>query len=86
MFHSERNLKKHFTSSIHSFISLENTNTLLEPTFVSGAKIRKTYDVSSSSLRLWAEQGKIQVVRSQEGKGKRLYCLGDFQKLIRRFP
>jgi predicted site-specific integrase-resolvase len=50
--------------------------------YVSGATIRKTYEVSSSSLRSWAEQGKIKVVRSQFCKGKRLYCFGDFAHLM----
>ena len=29
--------------------------------------VRKSYDVSSSTLRSWAEQGKVKVVRSQGG-------------------
>lgn len=49
---------------------------------MSGATIRKSYDVSSSTLRSWAEQGKVKVVRSQGGKGKRLYCLADFKRQV----
>lgn len=49
---------------------------------MSGATIRKSYDVSSSTLRNWAEQGKVKVVRSQGGKGKRLYCLADFKHQV----
>lgn len=49
---------------------------------MSGATIRKQYDVSSSTLRSWAEQGKVKVVRSQGGKGKRLYCLADFKRQV----
>lgn len=45
--------------------------------YVSGATIRKTYDVCNTSLRSWADQGKIRVVRTSEGSGKRLYCLED---------
>jgi putative resolvase len=52
---------------------------------VSGATIRKNYDVSSSTLRSWAEQGKVKVVRSQGGKGKRLYCLDDFKHQVGLF-
>jgi predicted site-specific integrase-resolvase len=39
------------------------------------SSVRKTHDVRPSSLRSWATQSKIQVVRSQGGTGKRFYCL-----------
>lgn len=76
MFHSAKRSRGifHFKYSFYSVFQ-QKPHSLLEPIFVTGAKIRKTYDVSSSTLRSWAEQGKIKVVRSQEGKGKRLYNL-----------
>lgn len=49
---------------------------------MSGSTIRKSYDVSSSTLRSWAEQGKVKVIRSQGGAGKRLYCLADFKHQV----
>ena len=52
---------------------------------MSGATIRKSYDVSSSTLRSWAKQGKVKVVRRQGGEGKRLYCLVDFKHHIGLF-
>lgn len=52
------------------------------PQSVSGAKIRKSYDVSSSALRNWAVQGKIRVIRSHGGKGKRLHCFDDFKQQV----
>lgn len=52
---------------------------------MSGATIRKSYDVSPSTLRSWADQGKVQVVRSQGGTGKRLYCLTDVKHQLGLF-
>lgn len=51
----------------------------LEQLYVTASKIRKKYDVSTSALRLWAEQGKIKIIRNNNGTGKRLYCLSDFE-------
>jgi putative resolvase len=53
-----------------------------DPYYATGAKIRNTYDVSASSLRSWADQGKIRTVRSHEGSGKRLYLLSDVTKVL----
>jgi predicted site-specific integrase-resolvase len=49
---------------------------------VSGASIRKRYDVSPTALRSWADQGKIKVVRAASSTGRRLYSLADFLKVV----
>lgn len=50
--------------------------------FVTGATIRGTYDVSPSTLREWADQGKVEAIRTQSGSGKRRYRLSDVAKLL----
>ena len=48
--------------------------------YVSASTIRKTYDVTSHSLISWANEGKIQYVRTPGGK--RLYHKADVQRLF----
>jgi len=65
---------------VHSFISFRSFT--LDQRFVTGATIRKTYDVSSSTLRDWADQGKVEAIRTQAGAGKRRYRLADVATLL----
>jgi putative resolvase len=56
------------------------------PHYVTGATIRKTYDVSPSTLRDWADQGKVKAIRSQGAIGKRRYSLADVANLLGATP
>jgi putative resolvase len=53
-----------------------------QPHFVTGATIRKTYDVSPSTLRDWADQGKVKAIRAQSSSGKRRYDIHDVLRLL----
>lgn len=48
--------------------------------FVSGARVKRSYDVCTNSLRSWASSGKIRS-RTLPG-GKHLYALDDVHKLL----
>jgi predicted site-specific integrase-resolvase len=54
----------------------------LSQEFVTGATIRQTYDVSASTLRGWADQGKVEAIRTQGGSGKRRYRLSDVARAL----
>jgi predicted site-specific integrase-resolvase len=47
--------------------------------YISAHKIKKKFDISSNSLRLWAESGKIRFLRINEN-GKRIYNVEDINK------
>jgi len=47
--------------------------------YVRATTIQQNYDVSFTTLRRWAEGGKIRFKRTSD-KGKRLYCLEDVKK------
>jgi putative resolvase len=50
--------------------------------YVSANQIRKIFDVSVVSLRRWAEQGKIDIVRTPGGKKKRLYRVDSVKRAL----
>lgn len=54
--------------------------------FVSAAKLRKQFDITSGTLRRWAEQGKIKFVRPNAEScgrgGRRLYSVNDIQSIL----
>ena len=52
--------------------------------YVTSTRIRKTFGVSNTTLRNWAEAGRVQVVRiGGSGSGRRLYLKED---TLREFP
>jgi predicted site-specific integrase-resolvase len=53
-----------------------------ESEYVSPFKIRKRFDITSNTLRSWAEAGKIGFIRINEGKGKRLYNINDVNRVL----
>jgi len=48
--------------------------------YISASKITKQFDVSSGSLRRWAEEGKIRFLRPN--KGKRIYHIEDIVRIF----
>jgi predicted site-specific integrase-resolvase len=48
--------------------------------YISGHKITKQFDITSTCLRRWSDEGQIRSLRTQDGKGKRVYNLQDIQK------
>jgi len=50
--------------------------------YISPYKIKKRFDVSSNTLRTWAEKGIISCIRIREGKGKRLYNISEVEKIF----
>jgi len=50
--------------------------------YISPYKIKKKYDITSNTLRTWAEQNKIKYIRIREGKGKRMYSIKDVEKIF----
>lgn len=50
--------------------------------YISPFKIRKKFDVTSNTLRTWANQEKIRFIRVRDGKGKRVYNIEDVEKLF----
>ena len=50
--------------------------------FISPYKIKKKYDITSNTLRTWAENDKIRYIRIRDGKGKRMYNLQDVEKIF----
>lgn len=53
---------------------MENEN------YISPNKITKQYDITSGTLRRWAEEGKIRCLRPNGGK--RIYNIDDINKLF----
>lgn len=49
-------------------------------TYISPNKITKQYDITSGTLRRWAEEGKIRCLRPNGGK--RIYNIDDINKLF----
>jgi predicted site-specific integrase-resolvase len=49
--------------------------------YLSGAAIKTTFGVSSSTLRTWADSGRVAVVRFG-GAGKRLYLRTDVERMF----
>ena len=49
-----------------------------EETYLKATKIQKTYQISSSTLRRWSEDGRIDILRTVGGS--RLYKLSDVEK------
>lgn len=49
--------------------------------YVTASTVRKTYEISGSTLRTWADTGKIGSVRTSGG-GKRLYKFDDIKTLL----
>jgi predicted site-specific integrase-resolvase len=49
--------------------------------YISPSKLSKQFDVSSSSLRLWAESGKIRCLRPS-GTGRRIYNIEDIKRVF----
>lgn len=50
--------------------------------FISPCKIKKKFDVTSNTLRTWAEKDQIRYIRIRDGKGKRLYNIEDVEKIF----
>lgn len=50
--------------------------------FISPCKIKKKFDVTSNTLRSWAEKDQIRYIRIRDGKGKRLYNIEDVEKIF----
>ena len=50
--------------------------------FISPYKIKKKFDVTSNTLRTWAEKDQIRYIRIRDGKGKRLYNIEDVEKIF----
>jgi putative resolvase len=50
--------------------------------YISPFNIKKRFDVSSNTLRTWAEKGDIRFIRIREGLGKRLYHIKDVEKIF----
>ena len=48
--------------------------------YISPSKITKKYDITSGTLRRWAESGKIRFIRPNGGK--RLYYIDDVKSLF----
>lgn len=50
--------------------------------YISPFKIKKKFDITSNTLRSWANEGKIRCIRVRDGKGKRIYSVEDVEKLF----
>jgi predicted site-specific integrase-resolvase len=50
--------------------------------FISPCNIKKKFDVTSNTLRTWAEKDQIRHIRIRDGKGKRLYNIEDVEKIF----
>lgn len=49
--------------------------------YISPIKIKEKYDISSNTLRLWAETGKIKYIRVNK-TGKRIYSVEDLRRIF----
>src|SRR4051812_5990107 len=54
---------------------------VIQSEYAPAAHIRRSYDVGRSTLRTWAESGKVAVLRAN-GTGKRLYKLSDVEHIL----
>jgi predicted site-specific integrase-resolvase len=50
--------------------------------FISPFNISKKFDITSNTLRRWAEDDKIRYIRIRDGKGKRMYNVEDVEKIF----
>lgn len=50
--------------------------------FLSAFKIKKKFDITSNTLKVWAQQNLIRFIRTNNGHGKRLYHLHDVEKMF----
>ena len=50
-------------------------------TYISPYKIKKKFDISSNTLRVWAEKGKIRCIRVNQ-VGKRIYNIEDLERIF----
>ncbi len=50
--------------------------------YISPSKITKMFDITSNTLRVWSEQGKISCLRTNNGTGKRLYNVKEINKIL----
>jgi predicted site-specific integrase-resolvase len=50
--------------------------------YISANKITKKYDITSATLRRWAEENKIRCLRTTDGKGKRIYHCEDIKQAL----
>jgi predicted site-specific integrase-resolvase len=56
-------------------------NTVVNERYISASKISKQFEISSGTLRLWAESGKIKCLRPN-GDGRRLYNVSDVRTIF----
>lgn len=53
--------------------------------YITPKKIKKQFDITSTTLRRWSEQGKIQCIRpnsSETNGGKRIYNINDIKRIL----
>jgi len=50
--------------------------------YVSPYHITNKFDINSNTLRTWANEGKIRCIRTNQGKGKRLYHYEDIKTIF----
>lgn len=50
--------------------------------YISAFKITKQYDITSNTLRTWANEKSIRCLHTKDGKGKRIYNLQDVERVI----
>ena len=56
-----------------------------EQCYITPKKIKKQFDITSTTLRRWSEQGKIQCIRpnaSETNGGKRIYNINDIKRIL----
>jgi predicted site-specific integrase-resolvase len=51
--------------------------------FISAYKIKKRFDITSNTLRTWADNDKINYIRIRDGKGKRMYNVDDVERIFK---
>lgn len=57
----------------------------VEQCYITPKKIKKQFDITSTTLRRWSEQGKIQCIRpnsSETNGGKRIYNINDIKRIL----
>lgn len=73
------NKKTYFSNNKNKIIKME------KDVYISANKITKQFDVTSNTLRRWAEQGKIRFLRPNADNkrgGKRVYNVEDLRKIF----
>lgn len=50
--------------------------------YLPAIKVYELYAVARSTLRAWAEEGKVEALRAHGGDGKRLYKLADVERVL----